>query len=286
MLGKAVVNHFSKNNMYDVYGLSKDNSDVIKTFSGDLTDKAFLNSTLSEIKPEMIIHCAANVNLEDCEKNQDLTFSLHVKATIQLASFNSAKTKFVYISTDSVFNGQKGGYIETDMPNPINYYATTKLEGEKAALTNNPNTIVTRTNMFGINSYKKKSLAEWAIQNLSQSKKISGFSDVFFNPLYTMQLASVIEKLLNSGFNGIINAGSKDYISKYSFLAMLSDVFGFDNNLIEKAAIDDVVIFNRPKNTTLKTDLLNKIISFVPDIYDGIKMMKNDFDVAVSRSKA
>ena len=236
MLGKDIVEILSNNINCSVYGFSRT---VNPRFSdahqviGDLTNLEFLSSSLDKINPDVIVHCAAIVNVDECETNKRVAEVLHRDITAILARYKSRSTRFIYISTDSVFDGQKGNYTEEDMPNPINYYAKTKRDGEIVVLENNHNAVVIRTNIYGFHLESGKSLAEWAIDNLQQGKSISGFTDVYFNPVYTKQLCEVIKDIITAKyFKGILNVTSKEYCSKYEFLLRIAQQFNFNPNLV------------------------------------------------------
>ncbi|MCF6296410.1 MAG: SDR family oxidoreductase [Flavobacteriaceae bacterium] len=279
MLGKDIYSILSNKNKFQLLGIDKIESTQLPfkdQFIGNLTDSDFLLNTLNKVNPDIIIHCAAIVNLQICETNKSLANSVHVESTKIMANFNSAKTKLIYVSTDSVFDGRKGNYLETDKPNPLNYYAHSKLLGEEAAK-KNPNHLIIRTNIFGYNIPLGKSLAEWAIENFNQKNSISGFTDIIFNAIYTKHLAKVLYELIKKDTTGTINIASVNNISKYSFLKYLGSLFSADSDLIE-TAISEKINFDikRPKNTTLNVDKLLSITD-VPTIEEGIDELVKDF---------
>jgi len=279
MLGKDIINSFSGMN-YNVFGVDLVKSDKlpgIYQLIGDLTNKTFISSVLNKINPDIIIHCAAIVNINTCEEKKDLAYSLHVDVTQLLARFNPGKTKIIYISTDSVFDGVKGNYSENDTPNPLNYYAKSKLEGENATK-QNKNHIVIRTNIFGFNIPLKNSLAEWAIKNITQNNSIHGFSDVKFNAIYTKQLSEIIVDLIQNNFTGLVNIASSDTMNKYEFLIKIADVLGQPKELIRESNSKE---FNfkvrRPLNTFLNVQKISKLVK-LPQMTDGINDMIKDYN--------
>jgi dTDP-4-dehydrorhamnose reductase len=279
MLGKDIYNDLI-NNDFIVFGVDLiKNSILPDQFQrvGDLTEKDFIISVLEEIKPDIIVHCAAIVNLESCQNNKELAYSVHVNVTKCLAQFKPIRTKLIYISTDSVFDGVKGNYNETDKPNPINYYAESKLEGEKMTKLN-PNHIIIRTNIFGFSTPLRGSLSEWAIKNLQNNKPISGFADVVFNAIYTNHLATIISKLIKIDFKGLINVASINALNKYEFLSLLIKNMGFDQKLISKSlSVDINFAVLRPLITNLNTQRLQKLMT-VPSMEEGIIDMVTDYE--------
>ncbi|WP_414733592.1 dTDP-4-dehydrorhamnose reductase family protein [Acetobacterium carbinolicum] len=282
MLGKRIIELFSIDQKYEVYGVSRknknnDSPDIIMV-NIDLMDMEAVEDGLNQIKPEMIIHCAANVNLEDCQKNQNAAYKLHVESTQKLAAYNPGSTKFIYISTDSVFDGRKGNYTEEDKVNPLNYYAESKYLGEKTAISSNSNTLVIRTNIYGFGSSEGHSLVEWAIEQLSSNQSIKGFEDVLFNPVYVGQLAAIIKKLLEEGnITGVLNIGSDQFISKYQFLKKVAKTFDFSDELISSASSDSMsMLIDRPKNTTLNVSKLFTLTGEVLAFEKGLLEMKQN----------
>jgi len=239
-----------------------------------------LASSLDEINPDVIIHCAAIVNVDECEINKRVAEVLHRDVTAILACYKSDSTRFIYISTDSVFDGQKGSYTEKDVPNPINYYAKTKRDGEIVVLENNHNGVVIRTNIYGCHLENGKSLVEWAIDNLKQGKSIIGFNDVYFNPVYAKQVAEVIKEIIPTKyFKGILNVTSKEYCSKYEFLLSIARQFNFNTELITKASVKQLqFLAPRPLNTTLNANLLRSVLGKVLTLQDGLAALKKDYE--------
>ncbi len=282
MLGKDVVKVFSEETKFEIFGLSKKCTPIAGSYHHnvvDLTDTGLLEGILRDIKPRIIVHCAANVNVDVCESNKKYAYQLHVNSTNTLASYNPSLTKFVYISTDSVYNGKNSNHSEFETTLPSNYYALTKLEGEIRAQKQNPNSIVIRTNIFGFQKREGTSLADWALRNLSQHLQIDGFTDVFFNPIYTKQLARLIHRVIDAGFRGILNIGSNSFVSKYDFLVKLCEQFGFSTDLVRKRSSEHQRFkAQRPKNTTMDVNRLRGIVRYVPDLLSGLKEMKSDWD--------
>lgn len=281
MLGEKIVSFFSLSSSYKVFATYRNekllSNDNIKWEKVDLNNRADLNKILTLVKPDIIIHCAANVNLEQCEL--DIADANYMHSNIIKEFYiSSPNSKFVYISTDSVFNGERGGYSESDFPDPINNYALTKLNGENKVIKNFNKYLIIRTNIYGSHSVgKKTSLAEWAINKLNKNESINGFDNVFFNPVYTLQLAMVIDTLLRSEVNGIVNVGCDEVISKFSFLKKVCKSFNFNQDLIIKSnSNNQMFLARRPMNTSLSNSLLESIIGKKLKLTDGINMLYND----------
>ncbi|MCK5707866.1 MAG: SDR family oxidoreductase [Candidatus Aureabacteria bacterium] len=284
MLGKDIVELFSSDRAFSIFGAHRHFSHYLKNIhqlTGDLTDKDFVKHILETIHPEIIIYCAANVDVDNCEKEKVYTRKLHVEALEHFASWYPEKTQFISVSTDSVFDGQKGNYCEEDEPVPLNYYAESKLEGEKAALQMNPSSLILRTNLYGFHVPSNRSLVEWALENLFKNRTIQGFTDVYFNPVYTKQLARIIKKcILEIRNKGILHIGSNKYVSKYEFLINLAEVFNLSEKLIVPCRFDESSFTaKRPKNTTLNTKKQKRFGVEIPDLEKGLLELKRDYQI-------
>jgi dTDP-4-dehydrorhamnose reductase len=276
MLGKDIYT-LLKSEGYDVFGISR-NMGQFSDYLIDLTNEKQLLNFLDMSKPQIIIHCAANTDVNDCELNKENAFLLNVKSTEILSSFSN-DVRFIYVSTDSVFDGQKGNFKEVDQTNPLNYYAYTKLEAEKAVINNNKNSVILRTNIYGYHINRGKSLFEWAFNNLKHNQIINGFQDVYFNPLYTKQLSKVIKALVdNKKINGIFHAGCKEKISKYDFIKKVAEKFTFETSMITAKSIDEFSSeTKRPKDTTLESSKLSGILDMEFGIDEGINLLYSDY---------
>jgi dTDP-4-dehydrorhamnose reductase len=117
---------------------------------GDLTQPGVLHHILKTACPEWIIHCAALANLDACEADPALAHRLNSEVPGELAAIAvEIGARLVHISTDAVFDGQKGDYSEEDAPNPLSVYARSKLDGERRVLDADPEAVVARVNMAG-----------------------------------------------------------------------------------------------------------------------------------------
>jgi len=105
----------------------------------DLTDHDSVAKALDRIQPDLIVHTAAATDVEWCEQNAENAKAINEDATISLAhKAEEHGAKFVYTSTDSVFDGKTGNYSESDAPRPLNAYAASKVRSEIAVANANP----------------------------------------------------------------------------------------------------------------------------------------------------
>jgi len=258
---------------FNLYGLDIEaaNPHISQQIKIDLTDSQQVSKVIEQIKPDYIVHCAAMTNVDLCETEPERAKLINTQATENLVRATGQDVKFVYISTGSVFDGEKGGYSENDTPSPVNVYARTKLEGEWAVERRQSNYTIIRTDIIGWNLVRGCSFIEWVFNNLSQGNSIKMFTDVIFTPITVNTLSENILEILEKGFTGRVNIGVTAPISKYDFGIRFADRMGFDRSLIQSSVLSDCLLkAQRPKNTSLNTRLAQRFFGKAWTIDDEI----------------
>jgi dTDP-4-dehydrorhamnose reductase len=219
----------------------------------ELEDEGALEGVLDEVRPRWVVHCAAATGVDWCEEHPDEALAINAGASGVLARAAArAGAQVAYVSTDSVFDGARGGYTEDDAPAPLNAYARSKLMGEVRVREALPGALLLRTNLYGWNAQPKQSLAEWVLERLEAGAPFPGFTDLVFAPLLANDLAEMILDLLGRGTSGTWHLASADACSKYDFARALAEEFGHDPALVTPArAADSGFRAARPRNTSL-----------------------------------
>lgn len=277
MLGQSLVRTLGELNTSKLFGIShsrKLNNPAISEFQVDIGGESSVRKILNDVQPDIIIHTAALTNLQLCENDKSQAQRVHIHLTRALAE---AHAKFIYISTDSVFEGKESSYREDDPTYPLNYYAQSKLQGEWAALCANPEALILRTNIFGFKTPVGNSLVEWALTSFQAGKIISGYNDVFFNPLYVGQLSQLIREAIDRNVKGILHVGTIENISKFEFLKILAKAFDYPEALVAETVAPPDTTLRRPKNTTLNIDRMKTSLKQTPSIHAGMTMLKSDY---------
>ena len=262
---------------HEVFGTVKDHAittDAFSVLQTDLLVPGAVERLLDKAQPDWIIHCAALANVDACEANPALARQLNSELPKKLATYVvRGGARLVHVSTDAVFDGQRGDYTEEDLPNPLSVYAQSKLDGERAIAEANPRAIIARVNLFGWSLTGKRSLAEFFFYNLSAGKRVMGFTDVYFCPLLANHLAHVFLKMLASDLNGLYHVVSRDCFSKYDFGMMIAQRFDLDESLITPSSVEAAGLkAARSPKLTLRTDKLTQDLGeSPPGLSTGIK---------------
>ncbi|MGD2028242.1 MAG: SDR family oxidoreductase, partial [Anaerolineales bacterium] len=184
----------------------------------------------------------------------------------------SRGVRLVHISTDSVFDGQEGGYTEEDAPNPLSVYALTKLDGERKVFAAMPGAVVTRVNLFGWSASGNRSLAEYFYYNLKAGNPLKGFVDVHFCPVLVNDLADVFVEMIDRGLSGLHHLVSPVCLTKFDFGAAIAEKFGFEPRAIEPVLVAEFGLkAARSPMLTLDTSKIQKALGKpLPDVNAGL----------------
>jgi dTDP-4-dehydrorhamnose reductase len=256
MLGSALSAELSKQENVHIYYISH-SSHIIHNFNNRVTV-----DELDGHQFYAFYHCAAEINVNLCETDYDQAIRSNAEYTEELFKKVNA-SKYFYISTDSVYQGIRGNYKESDEVMPVNNYALSKLLGEKIALESRINVFVIRTNIFGLSSKTKSSLFEWAKSELEQGKSINGYTNIFFNPLSVNHLAHILWEMADCSIEfGVYNIGCSLFLSKYEFLVKVAKYIGISQDMVcPKIYEVSDGLAPRPLNTTLNCSKLCDQIS-------------------------
>jgi dTDP-4-dehydrorhamnose reductase len=232
----------------------------------DLTSGSDVERELGRLRPALIVHLAAATGVDWCEAHPAETERLNVEATGTLARWAARNGgKLVFMSTDSVFDGSRGGYAEDDAPGPVNRYAASKLRAEQAVRALAPDHLIVRGNFYGWSAQAKDSLAEWMLRRLEARQPVPGFVDVVFSPLLASTLAELLCAMIAKDAAGTYHVGSADAVSKHEFALAIARVFELDARLVERAALGSAALrARRPQNTSLRTARLRSELGIEP----------------------
>jgi dTDP-4-dehydrorhamnose reductase len=240
----------------------------------DLSMPGSAQSLLDQTQPEVIINCAAIAILDTCEAKPDLAYQLNSVFPGELAAEAARRDiRMVHFSTDAVFDGTIGCYTETDEPRPINHYAYTKVEGERAVLAANPDALVARVNFYGWSLHGKRSLAEYFFYSLSRGEPVKGFIDVQFCPLQVNDLVDILLRMIDLRLSGLYHVVSSECLNKFDFCHRLARQFGLNQELISPSSwLEGGLRANRSTNLTISTAKLQGALgSPLPDQAAGLR---------------
>lgn len=271
-LGSHIIN-LSKHENYGMYLDGKIKITDKNSLKVDITDRNNVFKTVKKIEPDWVIHCAAVTNVDWCETNKEQTYNINTLGTKNLVDVSKeVNSKFLYISTDYVFDGKSGNYKETDRTNPINYYGKTKLDGELYVKTLEHYLIMRTALLY---SPIPDNFLIWTLNKL-KSGNIDCAYDMITSPTLALELAEAILKAIEKDLGGIYHSVGNEQISKCDFVKKIAEVFGYENVEINPIKMDEVnFVAKRPLNTSLNiSKILSEGIKF-SDVYGALRKVKN-----------
>ncbi len=246
-------------------------------YAVDLEDIEKLDKAVGEIRPDLIIHTAGMVDIEQCEKNRFEAYSSNVLTARHVAQIAKKYTpQFVHISTDHFSKSSEAMSHETSIEIPLNYYSLTKLMAEYEVKKLYPDALIIRSNFFGWGNENGKSFSDFVINNLRQGNVVSLFNDVFYTPIFIDTLAECLYNLVKKNIEGIVNVVGDDRLSKYDFGIKIAEIFNLDKDLIKTISIKSLEhLETRPFDMSLSNRKLKSLLSDVDlSIEAGLDKLK------------
>ena len=249
----------------------------------DIKKPVTYKKKIKEISPNVIINCSAYTDVYKAETEQydamDVN-ALSLKSSIDLC--NKYKIHFCHISTDYVFSGDKQSpYIETDTPNPINYYGLSKYIGEKLIQFYSNNYVIIRTSaLYGKSINKSQNIVDKLIKIASNNKLVKLVKDEYVSPTYTKDLANQIKKIIENNIKGVVHATSEGYCNwvemgkyLYSNLGLKVEIEEVKSSYFNKA-------LKKPKFSVLENKILKeKNINIMPDWETSLRKYNKRFNL-------
>lgn len=276
LLGQSLLNVLLKEkNNYDVYGFSKgvnrsDRNDF-QYIEIDITNQNQLTKELLKIKPDYIVNTAAMTQVDACENDKVKCDTLNVNVVQWLAAIcQELSAHLVHISTDFIFDGKKGWYKETDVPNPLSYYGFSKLKSEQILEKSNINYTILRTSLvYGkVFDMSKRNIVLWVKESLENKREITIVDDQFRAPTYVEDLALACKISMDKNATGIFNIASSKLLSIYEIAMEIAEVFDLDNSYIKPVASSILnQTANRPAKTGFDLSKTNSILNFYPKTF-------------------
>lgn len=201
----------------------------------DLTRRDDILNIQKSFSPDVVIHAAAMTQVDPCEINQELCHDVNVEGTRNMADLASnCGSKFIYISTDFIFDGEGGPYVETDQPNPVNYYGISKLEGERITKGLNMSWAIVRTILvYGLTpAMSRSNLVLWVKESLEKKIPIRVVEDQYRMPTLVNDLAWGIIRIVDLEKQGVFHLSGPDYASILELAVQTADFFELDKQLI------------------------------------------------------
>ena len=252
MLGHKLLQKLSQNPLFDVWGTSRNNKNLLKWFGKDLEKKIIsgvdansfdqFEKTIVETMPDIVINCIGIIKQLPIADDPVVSISINALLPHKIATIcKKINARMIHISTDCVFDGKKGNYKEKDFSDAYDLYGKSKYLGE----VHYPHTLTLRTSIIGHELETHYGLVEWF---LSQKEKVKGFKKAIFSGFPTVEIAEIIENYIisNESLTGLYQVSS-DPISKYDLLNLIAEIY--QKNIIIES--DESILIDRSLDSSL-----------------------------------
>jgi len=229
MLGHILIDRLDSNNTYDVFDITRNKKNRSSNFKCDVSDFEKLWDIIEKIRPNFIVNCVG-VLIKGSSDDPSNAIALNSLLPHKLVQFSKEiSAKLIHISTDCVFDGSRGGYLEDDQKTAQDIYGLSKSLGE---IIDDKN-LTLRTSIIGPELKKKgEGLFSWFV---NQTGRVNGFTDVIWGGVTTLTLSDVIIQCIKEGQTGLLHVTNRKSISKYDLLDLIKESFNLDHIKLMKS---------------------------------------------------
>ncbi|MBI3880210.1 MAG: SDR family oxidoreductase [Verrucomicrobia bacterium] len=227
----------------------------------DLTDFAAVTRAFREQSPALVIHCAAMSKSPACQANPEAARKANVAATQCLAEL-AAEIPFVFFSTDLVFDGRKGNYVETDAVKPLSIYAETKVAAEQIVL-RNPRHLVVRTSLnYGTSPSGTSAFNEEMAAALRAGRPLNLFADEYRSPIPAVVTARAVWELVSKNATGLFHVAGAERLSRFRIGELVAEKHPELNPRLIPGSRHDYQGAPRPPDTSFNCMKAQALLSF------------------------
>jgi dTDP-4-dehydrorhamnose reductase len=245
----------------------------------DISDRDGVLKRVEAIKPEVIVHTGGMTKPTACEKEPALAYRVNVEGTAHLVeAARSVGARFIFLSSDLVFDGSAERYDEDSPTHPLSVYGRTKVEGEELVRTGSDDFAIVRTTvMYGWSSRYTESMAEWVLRGLQESRELNMYHDQYRQFILINDLVAAIFEVIDmeTPLNETILVVGPELLSRYEFAKRLAQTFGLSEASIRSIPFDSVpqAAFT-PKRLSLDATKAARILRTpIRGVDDGLRAM-------------
>jgi dTDP-4-dehydrorhamnose reductase len=279
LLGHALAEYLlsKQKNLVSLYNSRHCKFHQVQNVQKNLFDYEGLEKLILQFRPDVIVHAAALTNVDECENQVSVAYKLHSEVTAKLAALSAnIGIKFVFISTDQLWDGKSKFYSEDTDTSSINVYAKSKRSGEIAALKVNPNSLILRTNFFGFGLPWRDSIFSWMVRKFLNGEQLVAFTNAFFTPISLPLFVKDLIKLVEKEAVGIFHVAGSERITKFDFAVRIASDFNLDSSLIKPLEMKEFgLIASRPVDMSLSSSKISKLLgSDRPDLSQSFEALQ------------
>ncbi len=217
-----------------------------------LEDPGSIESLFEGQPYRAVIHCAALSHPDTCEQQPQQAQTVNVLGTRRLMERLADQRRFVYLSTDLVFDGAKRNYSEDEPTNPVNEYARGKRDAEQYVLSRSNSMVVRLSKVFGWGSPFHDCFLDWARSRFENQNQVPLFHDQYRSFVYVGMVVRALERLISAHpRHNLYHLGGPQRLSRLDLGELFAQTFGFDRSLISLVSVESVGQAARGKDCSL-----------------------------------
>jgi dTDP-4-dehydrorhamnose reductase len=271
---------FFSNSGFEVHGTYRNKTalqanSAIQYHYLELTNVSSVDSLIINLKPAIIIHTAAMSKPDECNNNQEACIKNNVEVTKYLVdAAQKQNAHFIFISTDFIF-GENGPHSETDQPDPLNFYGTSKLMAEKLVRSADiRQTIVRPVFIYGpVYKGMRSGFIQWVADKLKAGNTVKVVNDQFRTPTFAHDICKGVAQIIALQKTGDFHLAGNEIYTPYQMALKVSELLGLDSHLIEAVnSINFPEPVRRAKRSGLKIDKAIAQLNYKPlSFEEGIR---------------
>jgi dTDP-4-dehydrorhamnose reductase len=236
----------------------------------NISDKAAVEKVIDEVMPDAVVNVAAIADVDKAEQEKESAWNVNVEGARNIAgSCVKHGIKYIFFSSDAVFDGEGRDYIEDDKPKPVNYYGKTKAEAELAVLQAHPGAVVIRISLvIGLPVTGGNSFLGGLEAKLKEGNEVHCPVNEVRTPIDVLTLCESVLELAENDYTGILHIGATDSINRFELTKKAAIMMGYDVNLVKLQSSQDIkpgraprhvngIISVKKAQTVLKTEMLS-----------------------------
>ena len=236
-IGRHLVRRLSAGSAHDItatYRSRPPASDGNAWHRVELTNSAELERIFRQARPGMVIHLAALADVMTAEREPERAAAVNVAATSEIARLSElCGARLLFVSTEYVFDGERGLYREDELPNPVTQYGRTKRQAEQQVAELATHWSILRTSIvYGWPEPGQRNYAPLLIESLLKGQSWHAPTDVYRTPVYVEHLADAIAAMTGVDVGGILHVAGADWVSMHDFAVSIARAFNLDEQLV------------------------------------------------------
>ena len=220
-----------------------------------LEDELTVRAHWAEARPDAVVHAAALARIDTCYTDPQRAHEVNVCGTERLCELADAdRVPLYYVSTDLVFDGQKGQYREQDQPRPLSVYAQTKASAERVVLACPRNAVFRVSLLYGPGKCGQRTFFDYVLASWQQQRAVAFYADEWRSPLALIDAAEALRAGVENALAGLFHIGGPERLSRWEMGQRMAEAYGATAALLRRSSrLENPAPEPRPRDVSLQS---------------------------------